>query len=361
MDLELSQDQLDLRALAHEMLIARGDLRAARDHLDGIGDPRALIREIAELGWYAVGLDEDDPFGVAGLCLLAERVGYHAAPTLLVDSAVGVRLARGAEDQAAALAASGDQSLALCVLESDADWSAYAGDTQAALDSDGVRRVSGRKIGVHHAAACDHLVVTTMIDGNPGAVLVESGAEGCLVTPAAGLDPSAGSCAVSFDRTPVVAVLTRDQETLRYAFAVGSVGAAAEALGAASRALDLAVEYALERRQYGHPIGSYQALQHLMAELHIRRETSWSTLLYASAALQENLDEAVRSASIAKAYASRAAREIVEGAIQVFGGIGFTWEHDVPLLQRRVLECERRFGDSIDHERILALELDLAR
>src|ERR1700722_19125393 len=152
MDLELSQDQLDLRALADEMLICRGDLRAARAHLDGVGDPTTLIREIAELGWYAVGLDEDDPFGVAGLCLLAERVGYHAAPTLLVDSAVGVRLARATGDPAAAHAASGDQSLALGVLESSADWAASAVDTQAALDSEGVHRLSGTKIGVHHAA-----------------------------------------------------------------------------------------------------------------------------------------------------------------------------------------------------------------
>ena len=142
-------------------------------------------------------------------------------------------------------------------------------------------------------------------------------------------------------------------DALARALAIGAVATAAEAVGAASRALDLAVEYALEREQFGRPIARFQALQHVLAEAHVLRETAWSTVLFAAAALDEDLPDALEAAAIAKAHASLAAREVVEAALQVFGGVAFTWEHDVHLFQRRVLECERRFGDTLHHEALL--------
>jgi alkylation response protein AidB-like acyl-CoA dehydrogenase len=136
------------------------------------------------------------------------------------------------------------------------------------------------------------------------------------------------------------------------------VATAAEAVGAATTALLLAVDYARERRQYGRPIGSFQAVQHILADAHILRESAWSTVLHAAGILDEPAEDATEAVSIAKAYGSRGAREVVEAALQVLGGIGFTWEHDLHLLQRRVLECERRFGDSLDHERALSAALE---
>jgi alkylation response protein AidB-like acyl-CoA dehydrogenase len=94
-----------------------------------------------------------------------------------------------------------------------------------------------------------------------------------------------------------------------------------------------------------------------MAQAHVDREATWSSILYAAAALEENLPEAAEATSIAKAQAARGTRSVVEAALQVLGGIAFTWEHDVHLLQRRVLTCERRFGDAIEHERALGERL----
>ncbi len=353
MDLELNRQQSALKAEARKLLGGRGDLGSARAQLDGVGDPAPLIREIAELGWHSVGIDRDDPFGLPGLCLLAAEVGYHAAPTLLVDSAVSLRLASGMTGEEA------EVSCALAVLESNAGWMSDACDTQAVADG-ALLRVTGTKLAVHQAAACDRLAVYAMLDAEPAVVLLSPHAEGCAITASPGLDPSAGACVVTFDRTPVDSVLTRDPTVLARAFAIGAVATAAEALGAATRALEMAVDYAKERQQFGRSIGSNQALQHLLADMLVRRETSWSTVLYASAALEEDLEDGPLAASVAKAYACRSAREIVEGALQVFGGIGFTWLHDAHLLQRRVLECERRFGDGIDHERLLAAQLDSA-
>ena len=95
-------------------------------------------------------------------------------------------------------------------------------------------------------------------------------------------------------------------------------------------------------------------MQHLLADAHVLRETSWSTVLYAAGALDEDLPEAEHAATVAKAYVSRSARQVVEAALQVLGGIGFTWEHDLHLYLRRVLACEQRFGDALHHERRLS-------
>ena len=132
---------------------------------------------------------------------------------------------------------------------------------------------------------------------------------------------------------------------------------AAEGIGAASAALDLAIVYAGEREQFGRPIGSFQALKHVIADAHVDREAAWSSVLYAAAALDEGLPDALEAAAIAKAYGARASRRVVEAALQVLGGIAFTWEHDVHLLQRRVLSCERRFGDALQHETALGAGL----
>jgi alkylation response protein AidB-like acyl-CoA dehydrogenase len=135
---------------------------------------------------------------------------------------------------------------------------------------------------------------------------------------------------------------------------VGTIAAAAEGVGAASAALELAIAYVTERRQYGRLIGSFQALQHLLAEAHVLRETAWSTVLYAAAATDQGLEDAGTAARIAKAHASRAARRVAEGALQAFGGVAFAWEHDYHLLARRAMLAEQRFGDSLHHERRLA-------
>jgi acyl-CoA dehydrogenase len=119
----------------------------------------------------------------------------------------------------------------------------------------------------------------------------------------------------------------------------------------------MAVAYALERQQFGRAIGSFQALRHLLADLHVERASATATVLYAAASLDAELPDALEAAAIAKAHASRAARTIIEGALQALGGIAFTWEHDVHLLQRRVLECERRFGEPLLHEQELGRQL----
>jgi alkylation response protein AidB-like acyl-CoA dehydrogenase len=115
--------------------------------------------------------------------------------------------------------------------------------------------------------------------------------------------------------------------------------------------------YAAERRQFGRTIGSNQALRHLMADLHVRQASGWSTTLFAAAALDDGLPGAGQTASIAKAYVSRAAREVAHGSMQVFGGIAFTEEHPAHRFLRRIIVREQQYGDAAHHERELGRSL----
>jgi alkylation response protein AidB-like acyl-CoA dehydrogenase len=119
----------------------------------------------------------------------------------------------------------------------------------------------------------------------------------------------------------------------------------------------LARQYASERRQFGRTIASNQALRHLMADLHVRQASSWSTILYAAAALDDGIPLAAQTASVAKAYVSRAAREVAHGSMQVFGGIAFTDEHPAHRFLRRIIVREQQFGDAAYHERELGRSL----
>jgi len=132
----------------------------------------------------------------------------------------------------------------------------------------------------------------------------------------------------------------------------GAVGAAAEMLGAARRCLDMAVEYAKVREQFGQPIGSFQAIRHKCADMLLDVENSFSAVYYAAWSLQHAAEDGPLAASVAKAYVSDASRKVCGDAIQVHGGIGFTWEYDLHLYFKRAKALEPLYGDA-DHHREL--------
>ena len=129
----------------------------------------------------------------------------------------------------------------------------------------------------------------------------------------------------------------------------GAVGAAAEMLGAARRCLDMSVEYAKVRGRFGQPIGSFQAIRHTCAEMLLEVENSHAAVYYAAWALDAGAEDAALAASVAKAYVSDAARKVCGNAIQVHGGIGFTWEYALPLYFKRAKALEPMYGDADYH------------
>ena len=149
------------------------------------------------------------------------------------------------------------------------------------------------------------------------------------------------------------------RDALERALAVATVALAAKMVGGMQRVMEIAVEYAKTRKQFGKPIGQFQAVQHLCADMLLLTESSRSAAYYAAWALQERAPEAGVAVSIAKAYASDAYREVGNRAIQVQGGMGFTWENNVHLYYKRPKASELMFGDAAYHrERIAHLVID---
>jgi alkylation response protein AidB-like acyl-CoA dehydrogenase len=140
------------------------------------------------------------------------------------------------------------------------------------------------------------------------------------------------------------------------AFDVVAVALAAESVGVARRAMDMAVEYAKEREQFGRPIGAYQAVSHACAQMLLEVEGARSTALYAAWALDHEPESGPLAASMAKAYASDAGWRVPAASLQVHGGIGFTWEHDLHLWLKRGKANAYLWGDARTHrDRVASL------
>jgi alkylation response protein AidB-like acyl-CoA dehydrogenase len=302
---------------------------------------------LVEFGALSVGGDEG--LGAIELCLIARLLGAHLTSVPFVSSAA-VRFA----DEAAL----GKGAVALAVLEPGSSWAALAIDpdsrgTTAVERVAGGHVVSGRKVAVEHADSVDYLAVVA----GPALAIVEAAGPGVTLSPQRAFDATTPVHAVELTTAPL---RFEPIDTVPRLATIGALLAAAEAVGAAGRMLDDACAYATERRQFGRPIGSFQALRHLLADLYVRQASSWSSVLYAAAALDEGADDAARTASVAKAYVGRAAREVAHGAMQVFGGIAMTAEHPAHRYLRHIIVRERQFGDAAHHERVLGRALAAA-
>ncbi|MCU1600473.1 MAG: putative acyl-CoA dehydrogenase [Frankiales bacterium] len=203
-----------------------------------------------------------------------------------------------------------------------------------------------------------------VVDGSSAEVLLVLGADDMY---AVDLDTAATrEPQLAFDRTRKLAVVTLEQSPavvldgdLRRAHDLLDVLQAAELLGSAQQALDLAVAYAKERVQFGRAIGSFQAIKHLLADLLLEVESARSAVYYAAAAADEGSDELERVAPLARAYTADVLLQAASDGMQVHGGISFTWEHPAHLYFRRAKAGQQLFGDPRSHRELLAQRLGL--
>lgn len=354
MDLELTDEQTWL-AESIDTLLRREWPGAERAQECGPDERAKLWRALVEFG--ALAVDREDGLGAVELCLLARATGSHLASVPLADSAA-LRFALEPHLGAApdAFADLGDDSIAVALLEPGRGWTVDGVRTVAGLGG-----VTGRKAAVEHAGAVDRLAVVALVDGPPGLVIIPPTATNLAVEAQATLDPTLPRSALTLTGVDVTGAPTvggdLGRRVLARLTAVGGLLAAAESVGAADRLLDTARQYAAERRQFGRTIGSNQALRHLLADMYVRTASSWSTVLYAAAALDDDIEDAEQTAAIAKAYVARAAREVAHGALQVFGGIAFTEEHQAHRFLRRIVVREQQYGDARHHERAIGRAL----
>lgn len=328
-----------------------------------------LWRAVADQGW--TGLIVPEEFGGLGLGLVelavvAEEMGRACLPSPFLSTIwASALIARaGSEGQRAQYLegiSSGDLKATVALLEETADWDPSAISLKVeAQDKNLV--LNGRKEFVTDAEVADIIIVTGRLDGRLVFVPVSRTQSGVSVTATPGIDATRklyrldltevtipAADALEFNRNP--------EEALDQATAVATVVLCAEMLGGMQWVLDNTVEYAKTRQQFGKPIGIYQAVQHQCADMLLWTEGSRSASYYAAWAVSEN-DKAARLAvSIAKAYCSDSAREVGNRGIQVHGGIGFTWEHDIHLYYKRAKSSEIMFGDANYHREQLAKQV----
>jgi alkylation response protein AidB-like acyl-CoA dehydrogenase len=238
-------------------------------------------------------------------------------------------------------------------MERELDWSADSIHTRAD-EQGGKVALSGVKQFVPWAHVADVILVPAVAGASLAVFAVEANAPGVTVTPLTGMDPGVRLSTVTLDGATVAGEARLPAAgALDFVLQRGAVGAAAEMLGAARRCLDMAVEYAKVREQFGQPIGSFQAIRHKCAEMLLEVENSHAAVYYAAWSLEHGADDGALSASVVKAYVNEAARKVCGDAIQVHGGIGFTWEYDLHLYFKRAKALEAMYGDADYHRELI--------
>ncbi len=379
MNFGFSDEQEQIRAAARKFFeneCTSAIVRARMEEPAGVTDE--FWAKLAEQGW--LGLVYPEEYGGAGLgfvdlTVLMEEMGRVVMPgpyfstVLLGGLAV---LEAGAPDQKKewlTKIAAGEAKVALAWTEPNARWDA-AGVTATAKAADGGYVLNGTKLFVLDAHLADAVVVVARTtegkqpEQGVSLFLVPKGTAGLETKLLPTMDQTRKLCEVALRdvRVPAAALLgAKDGGWAPLARVVerASVALCAEMCGGAQKVLDMTVEYAKIRVAFGRPIGSYQGVKHRAADMLVDVENARSLTYYAAWAVDENVPEAALAASMAKAYCSDAYRKTAGAGIQLHGGIGFTWEHDLHLYFKRAKSSEFTFGDATYHRERVAQLINL--
>jgi alkylation response protein AidB-like acyl-CoA dehydrogenase len=366
MNFDLTDEQRMLQAAAKEMLAARFKPEKIRELGESdTGFDEEIWRETADLNWPGLIVSEEhggQALGTVELVVLMEQLGYALAPGPFLSNtfaALALEAAGTDEQRERFLAplAVGEKRGTLALWDSGAGMNPDQITMEPRKDSGGLI-LNGEKLFVLDAEIADFLIV-----GATGGrrFIVERDADGVSIAQTPTIDSTRKQYAVTLDGVQIGedAALEVDDDALGLARARAYTALAAELVGVAQRAMEMAVEYAKDRKQFGRPIGSYQAVSHACAQMLLETEGARSATFYAGWAADNEPEIAGLAGSVAKAYASDAAWRVTASSLQVHGGIGFTWEHDLHLLLKRARCGAAYFGDARWHrERVAQLVID---
>ncbi|WP_197283656.1 acyl-CoA dehydrogenase family protein [Mycobacterium sp. Marseille-P9652] len=365
-----TDEQNELRRVVRSFFESRADETQVRRHMESpLGyDPSLWAQMSDELG--LVGLAIPEEFGGQGytfveLGVVAEELGRALVPSPYFASAVLASSAllgsgdRGAQERYLPGIVSGATIASLAVTEESGRWEAGAIRARARETADGWM-VDGAKVFVLDGCSADVLFVAAQTDSGLSLFAVdgfESVARRALST----LDPTRKYARIEFTATPasLVGRAGGAAAVLRSTLALGCAALAAEQVGGAQRCLEMAVAYAKARRQFGKPIGSFQAIRHKCADVFLDIECARGAAYYAVRAAAERSPELPAVASLAKACSSEAYARAAAANIQIHGGIGFTWEHPAHLYFKRAQSSGHLLGDASFHRRLLADEIGI--
>jgi alkylation response protein AidB-like acyl-CoA dehydrogenase len=375
-DFAFSEEQEMLRGAAREFLAKASPSAVVRKVMetDDAYDP-ALWKRIAEQGWTGLGIPEEyGGFGTfLDLIVVLEETGRVLLPgpffetmAMAVPAVLEAGTAAQKKEVLSAIAA-GEARATVAVTEPSGRWDADAIQLTAQRSGDGWK-LDGTKLFVPGAGVADYMVVAarTRGSGEEGVTLflVKGRPAGMTVTALSTMDMTHKWYEVRFEgvQLPADAVMgevDKGWPALRRALDAATAGLCAEMVGGAATVLERSVDYAKTRQQFGKPIGIYQAVSHKLADMLLEVESARSVTYYAAWAVEADAPDRALAASIAKAYTSDAYRRAAGNGIQVHGGIGFTWEHDMHLYFKRAKASEVTLGDATYHRELVAQALDL--
>jgi alkylation response protein AidB-like acyl-CoA dehydrogenase len=376
MDFAFSEEQEMLRSSARDFLAKECPSKVVRRLMEAADayDP-ALWKKMAGLGWTALGIPEQ--YGGVGsfldLTVVLEEAGRALLPGpffATMGLAVPALIEAGTESQKKEVLgaiAQGTARATVAFTEPSGRWDA-SGVTLTAKPVGSGWRLDGVKTFVPDVEGADYIVVAarTRGEGEEGIslFLVKGRPKGMTVTPLKTLDMTRRWSEVRFDGVDLNAdslmgAQNQGWAPLKRALEWATAALCAEMIGGTQKVLETSTEYAKTRHQFGKPIGIYQAVSHKLADMLVLSESGRSATYYAAWTVEADAPDRSLASSMAKAYVSDAYRKVAGDGIQVHGGIGFTWEHDLHLYFKRAKASEVTLGDATYHRELVAQALDL--
>jgi alkylation response protein AidB-like acyl-CoA dehydrogenase len=371
MDFDLSKPQKLLKNSTREFFARECKPERVRALMEtDMAHDEKLWQSIADQGWTGLLIPEEHGglgLGLVEMAVVAEEMGRACLPGAFLSTLFAAALiarAGSPKQQSKYLEpiVAGEIKATVALLEPSASWDIGAVRLKAE-GNNGNFRLTGRKPFVPDAEIADLLICVARNGESLALIPVTRGADGMQIKATPSMDATRKLYEVTFADVSVAEdAFGADGDArgaLGQAIEVATVALCAEMVGGMQWVLETTVEYAKTRQQFGRPIGSFQAVQHQCADMVLMTESARSATYYAAWALSAGDPSATIAVSVAKAYCSDAYREVGNRGVQVHGGIGFTWEHDLHLYCKRSKACEVMFGDAAFHrERIARLVVD---
>ena len=377
MKLAYSSEQRELAESVRRFLADRVPLTRVRELMeteDG-ADEKVWTYAGTQLGLQGLAIPER--YGGTGFTFTEQAIvleelgaalytGPYLASAVLAATALLASSDETAKKELLPGIASGEVVATLAFTEDDGSWEPDASALAATQDGGGEWVLDGHKSFVLDGHSAGLILVVARTPGEPASAglslfAVAADAGGLDRTSLPTLDQTRKMARLVFDSVParLIGAPGEGEAVLARTLDVAAIALAAEQLGGAQRALDMAVAYAKVRHQFGRPIGSFQAIKHRCADLLLEVESLRSALGYAAAAVAEDSSEVPVVAALVKALASDTYFHVAAENIQIHGGIGFTWEHDAHLYFKRAKASELFLGDASYHRERLATRIGI--
>lgn len=370
MRFDLTADQRLLQSATADFLEKSSSVTASRAlHDAGLAFDRETWRRGAELGWASLLVPEElgggsvSGEGVVDATIIAEQFGRLAAPgPFIVVNVVAAALAEAtnadvhAEQIQRLLSGEAIGTWACCAPERG--WDPVAGAIEAAADADGYR-LTGTHDRVEAAADADVFLLLARTPEGLAQFVVPRDAAGLSVSALTSLDLTRGFGRLTCDGVRVapgalVGAVGEAESAVERQFQIAVVLQCAELAGVVERVLEFTRQWMFDRFTFGRPLASYQALKHRFADMTLWSHALQATMAAAATAVQERRDDAAELVSIAKAYAGQRATDIIQDCVQLHGGLGVTWEHDIHVYLRRATVDRVTWGAPYEHRRRVA-------